>query len=38
MILSPDQQLRYNLTPAAFKKLQAELVPLHAKRPGPPTP
>jgi hypothetical protein len=38
MILSPEQQLRYNLTPAAFKKLQAELVPLRAKRPGPPTP
>ncbi len=38
MILSPEQQLRYNITPAAFKKLQAELVPLHAKRPGKPTP
>jgi hypothetical protein len=38
MILSPEQQLRYNLTPAAFKNLQAELVPLRAKRPGPPTP
>ena len=38
MILSPEHQLRYNLTPAAFKKLQAELVPLHAKRPGKPTP
>ena len=36
MILSPEQQLRYNLTPAAFKKLQAELVPLRAKHPGKP--
>ena len=38
MILSPEQQLRYNITPAAFKKLQAELVPLRVKRPGKPTP
>jgi hypothetical protein len=34
MILSEDQQLRYNLTPTAFTKLQAELNPLRAKRPG----
>lgn len=38
IFISPDQQLRYDLTPAAFKKLQAELIPLHTKRPGPPTP
>ena len=38
MILSPDQQLRYNLTPAAFTKLQAELTPLKSKRPGNPKP
>ena len=35
IFISPDQQLRYDLTPAAFKKLQAELAPLRTKRPAP---
>ena len=38
IFISHDQQLRYDLTAAAFKKLQAELVPLRVKHPGKPTP
>jgi hypothetical protein len=38
IFISPDQQLRYDLTSAAFKKLQTELAPLRSKRPGPPAP
>ncbi len=38
IFISPDQQLRYDITPAAFKKLHAELAPLRTKRPGQPAP
>ncbi|WP_193211719.1 hypothetical protein [Luteolibacter marinus] len=34
IIAGPDQQLRYGLSPAAFKQLQSELIPLRSKRPG----
>ena len=34
IFISPDQQLRYDLTPAAFKQLHAELAPLRVKRPA----
>lgn len=33
MIVTADQQLRYGISPGAFKKLQAELLPLQSKRP-----
>ena len=35
IIVSPDQQLRYGLTAAAFKQLKSDLIPLRSKRPGP---
>lgn len=33
IFVSPEQQLRYDLTASAFKNLHAELAPLRAKRP-----